>query len=183
MNYQQSLSAGRLVRLKHLASKGFGNPPKRQPPEPNSKDISNNNYDKESKRKDDVLMDVIEAKEAEFQAELDKMLAEARDARGGATPPIAEDPFKGFSNEELAKAIVEMQRLKNNSPLPEEKNNFEDGTTGTAVKYRIVKLVVPKGLKGGDALVVEVKQGAFFEIEVPEGSCEGDEIEVELPNI
>ena len=40
--------------------------------------------------------------------------------------------------------------------------------------------LIPPGMRAGEMMVVQLRNG-MFEIEVPEGVLEGDEIEVELP--
>ena len=65
---------------------------------------SNNNDEQEK----DALLAKIAAKEAEFQAELDKLLLEAR------TNSDSNKEVEGFNDKDLAKAIAEMQKLNKN---------------------------------------------------------------------
>jgi hypothetical protein len=75
-----------------------------------------------------------------------------------------------------------MQRLKKESSAIDFNMKSTDPPSSTDFNgTRVVKLVVPRGLKGGETIVVEVQNGSFYEIQLPEGSLEGDEIEVEIP--
>jgi len=148
----------RIYKYKVLWSKGFGNE-KNSPKE-----------GKNDKKDEDMLLQIIAEKEAEFQAELDKLLKESRENRG-ANP---DDTFEKFSNEDLAKAIIELQKLQGSGKQPVLFNESK------IVDYQIHRFTVPNGYSGGDTITVEWK-GAYFEIDIPEGFTEGDEVEVELP--
>ena len=159
-------------KYKVLWSKGFGNNDSKD----QKSDDNEKNSPKEGKssnnKDEDVLLQIIAEKEAEFQAELDKLLKESRVNRG-VNPKEGDDPFEKFSNEDLAKAIMEMQKLQGSGKQPEF-NETEEGN------YQIHRFTVPKGYSGGDTVTVEWK-GAYFEIDIPEGFTEGDEVEIELP--
>jgi len=106
---------GHIARMskynKILWSKGFGN-------NDNNKGKKNDDNEKEGKNNnkndEDMLLKIIAEKEAEFQAEIDKLLKESRENRG-VNLNDTDDPFEEFSNEDLAKAIIEMQKLKGGS--------------------------------------------------------------------
>lgn len=116
---------------------------------------------------DDILLQTIAAKEAEFQAELgtvinmhssicwpyhcspdiffsvhtiDKMLAEAKESNALAGKNSLDD----FSNEDLSKAIMEMQQLRKQQGV--KGGNVEEDVTMSEDGYQIVKLVIPPGL-------------------------------------
>ena len=165
--YQGSHTA-RTCKYKVLWSKGFGNNDNKG--KKNDDNEKNNQKDGKNgnKKDEDMLLQIIAEKEAEFQAEIDKLLKESRENRG-INPNEADDPFEEFSNEDLAKAIIEMQKLTGGI-----KPEFNESD------YQIKRFTVPNGYSGGDTITVEWK-GAFFEIDIPEGFTEGDEVEIELP--
>ena len=66
------------------------------------KPLQSNNNDEQEK---DLWLAKIAAKEAEFQAELDKLLLEAR------TNTDSNKELDGFNDDDLAKAITEIQKL------------------------------------------------------------------------
>jgi len=158
--FYQGGHTARRCKYNVLWSKGFGNN--------DNKGKKNDDNQNGNKKDEDMLLQIIAEKEAEFQAEIDKLLKESRENRG-VNPNEADDPFENFSNEDLAKAIIEMQKLQGgNQPEFNESD------------YQIHRFTVPNGYSGGDTITVEWK-GAYFEIDIPEGFTEGDEVEIELP--
>ena len=90
------------------------------------------------------LIDLIEQKEREFQSELEKLLGEAK-ANNAAVGKG--NGIENFSNEDLAKAILEMQQLKKNDMKSKSDGiNENKNTESSEAAVEVVKLIIPPGL-------------------------------------
>ena len=118
---------------------------------------SNSNDDQEK----DFLLAKIAAKEAEFQAELDKLLSEARNNN--------DKEVEDFNDNDLAKAISEMQKLNKNKPKSSSSSSISDDEI-TNFLQKMSQQVNQLTNKQQQAIADADKESSFVRVVIPPGN-------------